>query len=144
MVSAPAAGTAICPKSRFQRKRPARICYRSQHLCGWRPCRDAWRSAASDAGFTGNSQRSLAHLSAGSQEFAQPAGESRSREPWGRLQPDRRQVRPASPACCRSSSNFEPKESCFFGVKRFSYALRVILVRFELPTEPLCQSAPSM
>jgi hypothetical protein len=141
MVSAPAAGTAICPKSRFQRKRPARICYRAQRLCGRGPCRHAWRSAASNAGFTGNSQRSFAHLSAGSQEFAQHAGESRSREPRGRLQPDRRQVRPASPACCRSSSNFEPKESCFSGVKRFSYAYRVILVTVQLSTGLLCKSA---
>lgn len=144
MVAAPIAYTTVCPKSRFQRKRPARVCYRAQCLCGRGSCRHAWRFAASGAGFARNPQCSFAYLRAGSQEFAQPAGKSGSGESRGGVQPGRRQVRPASDARCRSSSNFEPKESCFFGVKRFSYGQRVISVTFELVIEPLCQSARRM
>ena len=144
MVAAPAAYTAICPKSRFQRKRPAGVCYRAQRLCGRGPCRHARRFAANDAGFIGNPQRSFTHLSAGPQEFAQPASESCSSEPRRRLQLSRPQIRPASPACGYSSANFDPKESCFFGVKRFSYAQGVILITFELPIKPLFRSYPTM
>jgi len=144
VVAAPVAYTTVCPKSRFQRERPARVCYRAQRLCRRGSCRHARRFAASGAGFARNPQRSFAYLRAGPQEFAQPACESGSGDPRGGLQPSRRQVRPASDACRRTSSNFEPKESCFFGVKRFSYAPRVISVTFELPIEPLRQSSSRM
>ena len=98
-----------------------RVRHRLKRFCRRSASRGAPLPAALSAGFAGNSQRTLSHRRRTSQSFphgARPSGPDHTRRG---LPPDWIEVLPSSPES-RLATSTRSKESCFFGVKIFSYS----------------------
>ena len=111
----------VCPQPGRKGKRLPRVRHRPECFCRRSAGRRAPLLAALGAGFAGNPQRTVSHRRRTSQSFphgARPSGPDHTRRglpsDWIEVLPSFAESRRFTPT--------RPKESCFFGVKIFSYS----------------------
>ena len=110
----------FCPEPRSERQRLPRIRHGAKHLRRGRFGSSAPRSSASGAGFARDPQRTTGCLGSTAQEHQEHAGPNHSGNPRRRLPFAGPEVS-ASAAEPSNAASYVAKESCFFGVKVFSY-----------------------
>ena len=110
----------VCPQPGRKGKRLPRVRHRVKCFCRRSAGRSASLSAALSAGFARNPQRALSYGGRSAQSFPHGAGTLGSHNPRRGLPPGWFEILPSF-AESRTHPSGEPKESCFFGVKIFSY-----------------------
>ena len=111
----------VCTQPGRKGKRVPGVRYRPQYFCRRSAGCRAPLFAALGAGFARNTQRTLSHRRRSSQSFSHGARSIGPDHPRRGLPPDWIEVLPSSPES-RLATSTRSKESCFFGVKMFSYA----------------------
>ena len=110
----------FCAQPGRKGKRVPGVRYRPQYFCRRSAGCRAPLLAALGAGFARNPQRALSYGGRSAQSFPHGAGTLGSHNPRRGLPPGWFEILPSF-AESRTHPSGEPKESCFFGVKIFSY-----------------------